>query len=63
MIQLHRKLEAAANACGNLVDGWRPLRLESKGWVVAGKNIGGEYRIEECYPAGELEKSARILGD
>lgn len=61
LIALHSKLEEAANSGGSMVDGWRPLRLDNKGWVVAGKNIGGAYRLKEFYPAGPWEKAAKYL--
>jgi hypothetical protein len=63
MIQLHKKLEALSRDGGSIVDGWRPLRLDSNGWVVAGKNIDGDdyYQIEKFYPSGEWKKAAKYL--
>jgi hypothetical protein len=60
MVLLHEKLEAASKE-GSIVEGWRPLRLDSKGWVVAGKNVEEEYQIEQFYPTGEWEKAREYL--
>jgi hypothetical protein len=60
MVQLHEKLEAASKE-GSLVEGWRPLRLDSKGWVVAGRNVADEYQIQQFYPTGEWEKARQYL--
>jgi hypothetical protein len=60
MILLYRKLEATSSE-GSIVKGWRPLRLDSKGWVVAGKNIDGEYHIEQFYPIGQWQKAHEYL--
>jgi hypothetical protein len=61
LIELYRKLENLANAGGNMVDGWRPLRLDCRGRVVAGKSVKGIYCIREFYPTGEWEKAAKYL--
>ena len=60
MVQLHEKLEAASKD-GSLVEGWRPLRLDNKGWVVAGKHVEDEYQVEQFYPTGEWEKAREYL--
>jgi hypothetical protein len=60
MILLHRRLETAASE-GSIVQGWRPLRLDSKGWIVAGKNINGEYHIEQFCPIGQWKKAHEYL--
>jgi hypothetical protein len=44
-----------------MVSGWRPLRIDSKGWVVAGKNIDGEYQMKEFYPIGEWKNALHYL--
>ena len=60
MVRLYIELEGAAE-CGSIVYGWRPLRIDNKGWVVAGKNIDGEYQIKQFYPIGEWKKALRYL--
>ena len=60
MIELHKELEAVAKGGPN-VDGWHPLRLDSKGWVVAGKHVDGEYQMEQFYPTGEWKKASEYL--
>lgn len=60
LIELHRRLEHAAKE-GGAIKGWRPLRFDSNGRVVAGKNVDGEYRTEDFEPAGEWKKAAQYL--
>ena len=60
MVRLHRELESAAES-GAIVSGWRPLRLDSKGWVVAGKNVDGEYQMKQFYPIGEWKNAFHYL--
>ncbi len=54
-------MEAAAKNGGSNIEGRRPLRLNSKGWVVAGKNIDNVYRVKEFYPTGEWKKANEYL--
>lgn len=60
MILLHKRLEETSIE-GGIVEGWRPLRLDNKGWVVAGKDVDGEYRIEEFSPIGKWKKAHEYL--
>ena len=60
MVRLHKELEGASES-GAIVSGWRPLRIDSKGWVVAGKSIDGEYQIKQFYPVGEWKNALRFL--
>jgi hypothetical protein len=60
MIRLHKELENAAES-GAMVSGWRPLRIDNKGWVVAGKNIDGEYQMKQFYPIGEWKNALHYL--
>ena len=61
MVDLHRKLEAISRRGGDVVDGWRPLRLDGRGWVIAGKAINDEYKTEAFFPAGEWKKAQDYL--
>lgn len=60
MIRLHREVEEAAKS-GSVVEGWRPLRIDSKGWVIAGKNLDGEYKFEQFYPIGKWKNAHDYL--
>lgn len=60
MVRLHKELENAAELGGS-VSGWHPLRIDSKGWVVAGKNVEGEYQIKQFYPIGEWKNALHYL--
>jgi hypothetical protein len=44
-----------------MIRGWRPLRFNHKGWVVAGKTINGKYQINDFEPVGEWKKAAEYL--
>lgn len=59
LIELHKKLEQASE--GAMIRGWRPLRFDSNGRVVAGKNVDGMYRTEDFEPVGEWKKAVRYL--
>jgi hypothetical protein len=61
MIRLHKKLESVARDGGSIVDGWRPLRLDQNGWVVAGKSVDGKYRIEHFYPTEQWKRAYEYL--
>lgn len=60
MVRLHKELEDASES-GGIVSGWRPLRIDNKGWVVAGKSIDGEYQIKQFYPIGEWKDALHYL--
>ena len=59
LITLHRRLEHAAE--GSMIMGWRPLRFDGNGRVVAGKNVDGAYRMEDFEPVGKWKKAAEYL--
>jgi hypothetical protein len=44
-----------------MVKGWRPLRFDNKGRVVAGKAVGGSYKTNDFEPVGEWKKAAEYL--
>ena len=58
MIELHKKIEGAQSG---MVKGWRPLRFDNNGRVVAGKVMDGEYRVNDFEPVGEWKKGAEYL--
>lgn len=60
LVALHKSLEDAARE-GGIVRGWRPLRLDSKGWVIADKIVGGTRQTNEFEPVGEWKKAADYL--
>jgi hypothetical protein len=60
LVELHRKLDDAARN-GSMINGWRPLRFDNRGWVVAGKTMDGTYRINDFEPVGEWKKAAEYL--
>ena len=60
MVRLHRELESAAES-GAIVSGWSPLRVDNRGWVVAGKNVDGEYQMKQFYPIGEWKNALHYL--
>ena len=43
-----------------MIKAWRPLRFDSKGWVIAGKNVDGTYKMNDFEPVGEWKKAADI---
>src|SRR5690242_13015998 len=72
LIELYKKLEDAAKEGSNMINGcWQPLRLSSRGWVVAGKNNNNSieqgkeerkgYQTNEFAPIGEWKKAAEYL--
>lgn len=60
LVELHKKLEDAARE-GSMIKGWRPLRFDSKGWVVASKVVEGNYKTNDFEPVGEWKKAAEYL--
>jgi hypothetical protein len=60
MVRLHKDLENAAES-GGVVHGWHPLRIDNRGWVVAGKTVDGEYQIKQFYPIGEWKNALHYL--
>ncbi len=60
LIELHRRLEDAARE-GGAIMGWRPLRFDSNGRVVAGKTVEGTYHTNDFEPVGEWKKAAEYL--
>ncbi len=60
IVELHKSLEDAARG-GSVVRGWRALRLDSKGWVIADKIVDGERQTESFEPVGDWKKAADYL--
>jgi hypothetical protein len=44
-----------------MIKGWRALRLDSKGWVIAGKTVDGTYKTNDFEPVGEWKEAAEYL--
>jgi hypothetical protein len=60
LVELHKSLEDAARE-GSMIRGWRPLLLDSKGWVIADRIAGGMRETNEFEPVGEWKKAADYL--
>ncbi len=60
LVELHKSLEDAAQD-GSMIRGWRPLRLDSKGWVIADKIVDGAREMNSFEPVGEWKKAADYL--
>jgi hypothetical protein len=60
LIDLHMRIEQSAQECST-IRGWRPLRLDNNGSVVAERIEGGEHTVQEFKPVGEWKKAAQYL--
>ncbi|AFU57692.1 hypothetical protein Ngar_c07490 [Candidatus Nitrososphaera gargensis Ga9.2] len=53
--------EAVSKEASIIINDWRPLRIDSRGWVVVVKNVNGLDNVKEFYPAGEWKKAYEYL--
>jgi hypothetical protein len=60
LIELHARIELSAKE-GSIIKGWRPLRLNSNGMVVAGKIVDDTYLVKEFKPVTEWKNAAENL--
>jgi hypothetical protein len=59
-MELHMRIEQSAQECST-VRGWRPLRIDNNGSVVAERIEGGERSVQEFKPVGDWKKAAQYL--